>query len=107
MDRLPEDKKLDVKETFENQRESVNRYIIPIIQKSINKKSFPVGDGVIRHIIHERHRHQREEYLNKTNKDVYWNDSEKRRKHANSRRSDVGKNRVVYFMFLLINNSIT
>ena len=63
MDRLPEDKKLDISRTFESQRESVNSHIIPIIQKSINKKIFPVVDGIIKHIIHERHRHQRKKPL--------------------------------------------
>ena len=55
MDRFPEDKKLDISRTFESQRESVNSHIIPIIQKSINKKIFPVVDDIIKHIIHERH----------------------------------------------------
>lgn len=95
MDRLPEEKRLNLNETFEAQRKHVNGHIIPIIQKTINKNVFPVGDGVIRHIIHERHRHQREELLNRTRSDN-WNDSEKRRKHANSRRSDVSKNRFCY-----------
>lgn len=102
MDKLPEEEKLDIKKTFESQHKSVNRHIVPMIQKSINKKIFPVDDGIIRHIIHERHRHQREEFLNKT-KTANWNDEEKRRKRANTRRSDVSKNRVVYFIFLLIN----
>ena len=90
MDRLPEDKKLDISRTFESQRESVNSHIIPIIQKSINKKIFPVVDGIIKHIIHERHRHQREKTLN-SERGTDWNDTEKRRKHANSQHSDVSK----------------
>ena len=90
MDRLPANIKLDVNETFESQRESVNKHIIPVIKNSIDKKTFPIVDSIIRHIIHERHRHQREDFLNKKRSDD-WNDSEKRRKHANSRRTEVSK----------------
>src|ERR1700743_2030027 len=98
MDRFPEEKKLKLNKTFESQRKYINGHIIPIIQKSINKNIFQVDDGIIRHIIHERHRHQREELLNRT-RSTDWNDKEKRRKHANSRRNDVSKNRVVYSCF--------
>ena len=76
MDRLPEDKKLDISRTFESQRESVNSHIIPIIQKSINKKIFSVVDSIIKHIIHERHRHQREKTFN-SKRETEWNDTEK------------------------------
>jgi hypothetical protein len=87
MDRLPADKRLDVNETFENQKDIVNKHIIPVIQKAI-KNTFSVTDGILRHIIHERHRHQREHVLNR-NRSIGWNDTESRRKHANSRRTDV------------------
>ncbi|EXX51975.1 hypothetical protein RirG_257140 [Rhizophagus irregularis DAOM 197198w] len=63
MDRLPDDKSLNIKKTFESQQKKVNN-IIPVVQKSINKKFFPVTDGIIKHVIHERHRHQQEELLN-------------------------------------------
>jgi hypothetical protein len=79
----------------------VNQTIIPIIQKSVNKKVFPVVDGIIKHIIHERHRHQREEFLNKKRSDE-WNDADKRRKHANSRRIEVRKNQFICFDFYFI-----
>ncbi|CAG8680359.1 11806_t:CDS:2 [Funneliformis caledonium] len=46
MDRLPENKKLDVNKTFKSQRESVNNHIIPVIQKAIDRKAFPVVDEV-------------------------------------------------------------
>ena len=88
MDRLPDNKKLDVKETYESQRKLVNQKLIPLIQKSINKQTFPVVDGVIKYIIHERHRHQREDFLNKKRSDD-WNDADMRRKHTNSRRAEV------------------
>lgn len=53
MDRLPVDKRLVIEETFENQRKLVNQKIIPLIQKSINKQTFLVVDGIIKHIIYE------------------------------------------------------
>jgi len=54
MDRLPDDKSLNIKRTFESQRKKVNN-IIPVVQKSINKNFFLVTDGVIKHVIYERH----------------------------------------------------
>jgi hypothetical protein len=80
---------LDINRTFKNQRNTVNRYIIPVVQKAIKKK-FPVVDGIVKYIIHERHRHQREELLNQQ-RGADWNDTERRRRHANSRRSEVSK----------------
>ena len=56
---LPDNQKLDITQTYESQKKIVNNYIVPIVQKSINKKAFPMSDGIIKHIIHERHRHQR------------------------------------------------
>ena len=90
MGRLPDNIKLDVSRTFESQRDTVNNHIILMVKKTINKATFPVVDGIIRHIIHERHRHQREDFLNKDKGDE-WNNKEKRRKHATSRRTEVRK----------------
>jgi len=61
---------------------------VNISENGNNKKFFPVADGVIKHVIHERHRHQREELLN-ARRGANWIDNDKRRKHANSRRNDV------------------
>ena len=96
MDRLPESQKPDISVTFEDQRKLIVQKIVPIVKKSINKQTFPVVDGIIKHIIHERHRHQREVFLNKQ-RDDEWNDAEKRRKHANSRRNEVIKDRLFVF----------
>jgi hypothetical protein len=104
MDRLPEDKTLNTRRTFESQRKLVHNYIIPVVQKTINKKIFSAFDSVIKHIIHERHRHQKGLILN-SERDANWKDLEKRRKHANSRRSDVNINRcfdvILSYTFLL------
>jgi hypothetical protein len=101
MERLPENQKLDVTQTFEAQRQNANKHIIPIVQRTINKKLFPVSDGIIKHIIQERHRHQRETYKHR-NRDANWNDREKRRKHANSRRNEVSKQSVIIFAIFLV-----
>jgi hypothetical protein len=101
MDRLSEEKQLNINKTFENQQKYINGHIIPIIQKSINKDIFPVDDGIIRHIIYEQHHHQREELLNRTRSET-WLDIKKRWRHANSRCSDVSKSQIVCFMFLLV-----
>jgi len=99
MERLPDNQKLDITQTYESQKKIVNNYIVPIVQKTINKKAFPVSDGIIKHIIHERHRHQRENNNNKR-RGATWNDREQRRKHANTRRTDVSK-QSGYFISLL------
>ncbi|PKY35700.1 hypothetical protein RhiirB3_456917 [Rhizophagus irregularis] len=57
MDQLLEDKALNTKKTFDSQRKLVQNNIIPVVQKTINKNIFSVSDGVIKHIVHERHRH--------------------------------------------------
>ena len=104
MDRLPANIKLDVNETFESQREAVNKHIIPVIKNSIDKKTFSVVDSIIQHIIYECHRYQRENFLNKKRSDE-WNDSEKRRKHANSRRTEVSK-KIEFLALYFINKMI-
>jgi len=49
-----------------------------------------VTDGIIKHIIHERHRHQREHNNNRLRGTV-WVDREKSCKHTNTRRTDGSK----------------
>ncbi|PKY24968.1 hypothetical protein RhiirB3_439726 [Rhizophagus irregularis] len=100
MDRLLEDKALNTRKTFDSQRKLVQNNIILVVQKMINKNIFSVSDGVIKYIVHERHHHQRELLLN-SEKDANWKDIEKRRKHANSRRSDVNiKSLFLYYLIL-------
>ena len=99
IERLPDNQRLDITQTYESQKKIVNNYIVLIVQKSINKKAFPVSDGIIKHIIHERHRHQRENNNNKRH-GVTWNNREQRRKHTNTCRTDVSK-QSGYFISLL------
>jgi hypothetical protein len=51
IERLPDNQRLDITQTYESQKKIVNNYIVPIVQKAINKKAFPVSDGIIKHII--------------------------------------------------------
>jgi len=81
---------LDLENTFDSQKRLVNNTLIPIVKKSIDKVTFPVADGIIKHIIHKRHRHQRKKYLKETREEE-WNDNEKRRKHFNTKRTYVSK----------------
>ncbi len=107
IERLPDNQKLDITQTYESQKKIVNNYIVPIVQKTINKKAFLVSDGIIKHIIHEHHRHQQENNNNKR-RGATWNDREQRRKHVNTRRTDVSKQSgsllsFCYNFFLLFN----
>jgi hypothetical protein len=97
---LPTNQHLDVNKTFENQRKLVNNTLIPVIQKSLNKKTFPVTDGILKHIIYERHRHRRESFLS-NQRGANWKDADMRRKHANSRRIEVSRNRMFLTFYLL------
>ena len=63
IDNMPESSLLDVRQTFESQRDLVNRTIVPTVQASLDLRTFSVDDIIIYDIIHERHRHQRESYL--------------------------------------------
>ncbi|UZO25240.1 uncharacterized protein OCT59_017515 [Rhizophagus irregularis] len=77
MDRLLEDKALNTRKTFDSQRKLVQNNIISVVQKMINKNIFSVSDGVIKHIVHKRHHHQRELLLN-SERDANWKDLEKK-----------------------------
>ena len=90
IERLPDNQKLDITQTYESQKKIVNNHIVPIIQKTINKKMFLVSDGIIKHIIHKCHQHQWENNSNKS-RGAIWNDREQRQKHANMCRTDVSK----------------
>jgi hypothetical protein len=83
-----EDSQLDVRQTFESQRDLVNSTIIPTVQASLDRSPFPVGDNIIYDLIHERHRHQRELYLLRL-QTTEQQDNQARRKHKNARAREV------------------
>jgi hypothetical protein len=97
---MPEDSQLDVRQTFESQRDLVNRTIIPTVQASLDQTTFPVDDNIIYDLIHERHRHRRESYLLglKTAEDQ---DMQARRRHKNARAREVSD--LISRLFITIN----
>jgi hypothetical protein len=56
--------------------------------KALDKEMFSVSEGIVYEMIHNRHKHQREEYLKKQQSSANQ-DKQNRRKHLNSRRNDV------------------
>jgi hypothetical protein len=85
---MPENSKLNVNETFESQKQIVTTKIIPALLKVIDLKTYPIGEGILYEMIHQRHRHQREEALRKT-KTTDAQTKESMRRHKNSRRKEV------------------
>ena len=63
---MPENSKLNVDEMFKSQKQIVTTKIIPALLKVIDLKTYPIGEGILYEMIHQRHRHQREEALRKT-----------------------------------------
>ena len=57
--------KLNINNTFESQKDIVTKTIIPTLFKVLDPERYPVGENVLYELIHQRHRHQREELLRK------------------------------------------
>ncbi len=87
---MPANNRLNVNETFESQKELVTTKIIPALLKVIDPTTYPINEGVLYEMIHQRHRHQREETLRK-NKAEPEQAKESTRRHGNSRRNEVTK----------------
>ena len=85
---MPENSKFNVNEMFESQKEIVTTKIIPALLKVIDPETYPIGEGILYEMIHQRHRHQREEALRKT-KTTDAQTKESMRRHKNSRRKEV------------------
>jgi hypothetical protein len=83
----PEDQ-LQLGSTFEEQRILVNSKIVPNVMKSLDLNTFPIAETVVYEIVHNRHKHRREEYLTRNRSEKHQNEQLKR-KHLNSRRNDV------------------
>ncbi|CAG8751504.1 hypothetical protein GLOIN_2v1786600 [Rhizophagus irregularis DAOM 181602=DAOM 197198] len=77
---LPESQRIDLRQTFIQQRELVNSSIIPSIMNNINNNVFPVTDEIIYNILSSLHRHRREEYLKK-NLPLFEKKFQRKRKH--------------------------
>jgi hypothetical protein len=57
---------------------------------TINTDVFPIVDEIIYDMIHNLHRHRREEFL-KENRPATYKKGQVKRKHSNTRRHDVSK----------------
>ena len=80
---MPNEYQLDLNKTFEKQKNLVNTSIIPTVMRALDKETFPVGKTVMYKMIHNRHKHKREEVLASQQSEQYQ-DGQKRRKHLNS-----------------------
>ena len=85
---MPANSQLDVNETFESQKEMVTKTIIPALFKVLDTETYPISENVLYEMIHQRHRHQREEMLRKKKKSSVQT-KEIVRRHGNSRRREV------------------
>jgi hypothetical protein len=65
MQRMPSSNRLSTDKTFKSQKELVTTKIIPALLKVIDLITYPIGEDVLYEMIHQRHRHQREEMLRK------------------------------------------
>ena len=95
LSRFPDEDKLDLSKTFEQQFDHMNEIIVPVIMESLNKMIFPVTNNVVYSMIHSLHRHRREEYKLKERPSEYI-DKQNRRRHSNSRRNSVNINFLTY-----------
>ena len=79
---------LQVDKTFEEQRDLVNSRIVPTVMESLDQITYPVAKNLVYNMIHNYHKHRREEYLLKQRSEEHQKE-QIRRKHTNSRRNDV------------------
>ena len=85
---MPNENQLHLDQTFESQRNLITNTIVPDVMKALDKNMFSISEGIVYEMIHNRHKHQREEYLKKQQSSANQ-DKQNRRKHLNSRRNDV------------------
>src|SRR5437588_2161819 len=85
---MPTADHLQLDQTFESQRDLVNRTIMPTVMEALDLVTYPVAETIIYNMIHNRHKHRHEEHLIKQ-RSVSFQDTQNRRKHMNSRRNNV------------------
>jgi hypothetical protein len=102
---MPDENQLKLRRTFEDQYNLVNSTVIPTVMEALDSDMFPVSEIIVYDMIHNRHKHQREEYLRKK-QPLSIQDKQARRKHQNSRRNEVSNKLVLFnsFYFLPIYN---
>jgi len=103
---MPPENQLDIEKTFELQKDLVIKTIVPNLMKVLDLDTYPIGEGVVYEMLHQRHRHQREHLRNKK-KPEEERKKELERKHKNSRRLEVNIIKyytlsiiVIYYLFL-------
>ena len=85
---MPSESQLDCSKTFNSQKDLVIKTIVPTIKKLLDPETYPISESVIYQIIYRRHRSQRDSYrISKKTESERKVDS--RRKHKNTRRSEV------------------
>ena len=85
--------RLDIKQTFKSQKEIVVKTIVPGLIKTLDLETYPIGEGVVYEMLHQRHRHQRDDLRNK-NKSEEEKKRNLERKHKTSRRLEVDINMI-------------
>src|ERR1051325_8034418 len=95
---MPTENQLNVEQTFESQKNLVNVKIIPTVMETLDPIMYPVSESIVYDMIHNRHKHQREEHLKKQKSEEHL-DEQSRRKHLNSRRSNVSNDPVLLSSF--------
>src|SRR5205823_7985081 len=98
---MPKEVKIDIKKTFEEQKDQVTRTIMPTLMKTLDLVTYPIGEGVIYEMIHTRHCHQRENDRNKKKSETKKK-REVERKHRNSRRLEVNILSTIFYVLLFI-----
>src|SRR5438270_13360964 len=83
---MPTTDHLQLDQTFEAQRDLVNRIIVLTIMEALDLVTYPVAETIIYDMIHNRHKHRREKHLIKQ-RSVSFQDTQNRRKHMNSQHS--------------------
>ncbi|GET62072.1 hypothetical protein GLOIN_2v1485492 [Rhizophagus irregularis DAOM 181602=DAOM 197198] len=58
--RMPQETQLDIEKTFELQKDLVVKTIVPNLMKTLDLDTYTIGEGVIYEMIHQRHRHKRD-----------------------------------------------
>ena len=76
---------------------------MPTVMEFLDSITYPVAETIIYEMIHNRHKHQREDHLIKQ-RSLTFRDAQNRRKHMNSRRNDVSIlfGSLCYFCFIFI-----
>ena len=92
---------LNIEKTFESQKDLVIKTIVPNLMKTLDLDTYPIGEGIVYEMIHQRYRHQRDN-LRIKNKLENKKKRETERKHRNSRRLEVNINIIFYQYSLFI-----